>query len=275
MDDPVETHRSFVNSWECDENVHLNVQFFWKRFGEAARIFQTISGGAPARWFDRHVRYHGELRMGANTIIHSQKAGNCDLVIHRLSNGDSGQLSATAIDSMRRNAGLPNLTVDDLPEEAAPVSLPTTPLQPIDTAPMIESDRGLITHRGIVQPDECDETGELLDQYHISRFSDAASHLWQHIGASRDWMNANNLGTVAIEMKATRHQSPHAGMLIQVVSWLEQLRDRTLTFRHQASDISTGRPLYCGAVTALLMDLDLRKATKLPDFLGKGVKLSK
>ena len=25
----VETHRGFVNTWDCDENAHMNVQFYF------------------------------------------------------------------------------------------------------------------------------------------------------------------------------------------------------------------------------------------------------
>ena len=45
-----ETQRAFVNTWECDENDHLNVQFYWKRFGDAAQVLQLKSKVPPARF---------------------------------------------------------------------------------------------------------------------------------------------------------------------------------------------------------------------------------
>ena len=114
---------------------------------------------------------------------------------------------------------------------------------------------------------ECDENGNLLDQFDIARFSDAAPHLWHHLGVIRTWMRDNNLGTVAVEMKASRHLFARAGTMLEVVTWLETLGNKTFSLHHQMSDMKSGEPLYSGAVTALLMDLNARKAVPLPDVM--------
>ena len=44
----IETLFSFVNCWECDENDHLNVQFYLGRFEEADRQFRLLSGLSDA-----------------------------------------------------------------------------------------------------------------------------------------------------------------------------------------------------------------------------------
>ena len=44
----VETLFSFVNRWECDENDHLNVQFYFSRFDEADRQFRLVTGLSDA-----------------------------------------------------------------------------------------------------------------------------------------------------------------------------------------------------------------------------------
>ena len=41
------TQRGFVNTWECDENEHLNVQFYFARFADAAAHFLVGRGLAP------------------------------------------------------------------------------------------------------------------------------------------------------------------------------------------------------------------------------------
>src|SRR5690606_16110861 len=59
-----ETLFSSVNRWECDENDHLNVQFYFTRFEEADRQFRLLSGLSDALVGSRrvrHVRYHCEL----------------------------------------------------------------------------------------------------------------------------------------------------------------------------------------------------------------------
>ena len=271
MKGAIETHRSFVNSWECDENVHMNIQFYWKRFGEAAQFFFHLSGINPQRWMDRHVRYHGELMMGTNTIVHSAIAPGGASTVHHLMNGDSNALSATAIDTYPAPLDATSGEPPALPDETVPRSLPTDPLEPVNTDTIIKTGRGLVSNRCIVTPQECDANGLLLDQHLNARFSDAASHLWHYLGVSRDWMREHNLGTVAVEMKASRHQEVHAGALMEVVTWAEEARDKTITFRHQVSDMEGGQPLFSGAVTALLMNLSSRRAVTLPDIIHRAL----
>ena len=77
-------------------------------------------------------------------------------------------------------------------------------------------------------------------------------------------MRQENVGTVAVEMKASRHQYVRAGTMMEVVTWVQNVRPKTFTFRHQVSDMKSGQPLYSGAVTALLLDLAARKTVELP-----------
>ena len=272
MNGAIETHRSFVNSWECDENVHMNIQFYWKRFGEAARIFFHLNGISPQPWIDRHVRYHGELMMGTNTIVRSAAGPGHTTTVHHLMNGDSDTLSATAIDTYPKSVEAMSSEPSALPDEAVARSLPTEALEPVDTFQIIQSGRGLVSNRCVVTPQECDARGLLLDQHLNARFSDAASHLWHFLGVSRDWMRERNLGTVAVEMKASRHHEVRAGALMEVVSWAEETRPKTITFRHQVSDMEGGQPLFSGAVTALLMDLKTRRAVELPQIVHRALK---
>lgn len=270
MIDAMETHRSFVNSWECDENAHMNIQFYWKRFGEAAQIFFQLNQSSHQNWIDRHVRYHDELMMGTNTLVQSSCGPAERSLVHHLINVDTGSLSATAVDVYANPIENMGQNLIELPDNSMPRSLPGDPLRPRDTSTIIQDGSGLVSHRCIVPPLECDAQGVLLDQFHIARFSDAASHLWQHMGVSREWLRQENRGSVAVEMKASRHNQVRAGMMLEVVTWAEQVRAKTFTFRHQVSDTRTGQPLYSGAVTALLIDLKARKAVELPDMMYVG-----
>ena len=264
MTDAIETQRSFVNSWECDENNHMNIQFYWKRFGDAAQIFFQLTGASKQDWIDRHVRYHGELKMATNTIVRTAAILEKPELTHELVNGETGAISATAIDLYAEPLGGSGPVVESPGELAVPRSLPIAPMQVVDTAHLLDNGLGVLSHRSIITPMECDHNGNLSDQYQIARFSDAASHLWHHLGVTRVWMRENNLGSVAVEMKASRHKTAKVGTMIEVVTWLEALSNKTFSFRHQISDLASGETLYSGAVTALLMDLDTRRAVPLP-----------
>lgn len=134
---------------------------------------------------------------------------------------------------------------------------------------MIRNAHGLVSHLSVIIPGECDSEGILLDQFHISRFSEAASHFWDHLGLNVGAMLEQNLGSVAVEMKVTRHALPKVDMITEVVSWLEEVREKTFTFRHQVRDVRSDVILYSGAVTALMIDLAKRKTVPLPDSIRR------
>ena len=267
------THKSFVNAWECDENVHLNVQFYWKRFGQAAAIFQHQAGLTQQRWVGRHVRYHAELGMGANTMVRSACIGNSNVLVHQLYSDGGDVLSATAVDHYADNFTTKDNMVAEVPEAARPLSLPSTPLSIVDGKEVLCDRNGLLSHLSMIALNECDAEGFLLDENHISRFSDAAGHFWHHLGIDRAWMTEQNLGSVAVEMKITRHALPKVGMITENISWVDQVREKTFSFRHQMRDRVSGTILYSGAVTALMMDMTARKAVVLPDNLRSQISL--
>jgi len=196
--------------------------------------------------------------------------------VHHLTDGENGNISATAVDRLipgNADTAFPDGQIpDQIPDLAKARSLPTALLQPIDTRSVLEDGRGILSHRSMVEPQECDHDGNLLDQHYISRFSHAAPAFWQHSGATRGWMDEHNLGSVAVEMKATKHAAITAGTALEIISWQSQTGNKTLTFRHQVNEVATGKPLYSGAVTALLMDLTKRRAVSLPDFIRKSTK---
>lgn len=70
----VESLKSFVNRWECDENDHMNVQFYWTKFQTAALHFRLAAGlddlPETAR-SSRHVRYHSEVHAADPLVVRS------------------------------------------------------------------------------------------------------------------------------------------------------------------------------------------------------------
>ena len=212
----------------------MNVQFYWKRFAEASVVFAALTGIAPLQGKTCHVRYHRELAAGASIIIRStvveggQYAG---ALVHQLLDASSGKLSATLLElESVDSTNLP--TVDtQLLSAALPRSVPggdITIVSESDLAKIIALKRAAVSHRGLIIPAECDANGELLLQYHISRFSDAAPHIWDLMHLETDFLIENGFGRVAVEMKLTRHQPVAAGQLIHVISSIEEIRAKDI-----------------------------------------------
>ncbi|MDN2566679.1 thioesterase family protein [Aquibium sp. A9E412] len=272
MTDFRESHRSFVNTWECDENEHMNVQFYFKRFDEAARFFELDSGHGRADLAlprDRHVRYHAELHAGALTVVRSAaiEGGPLDgRVVHLMEDAETGRLAATALDWSSGALHRHTVAADEA-EAALPRGLPADPLAPLAPDTVLAMG-GLLSHRSIVMPGECDRRGRLAEQGHIGRFSDAAAHAWSHAGVTAGWLREHGRGRVAVEMKITHHLPAAAGEPLTLHSAVERASDRTVILHHMIRRARDGAAVASGAAVALILDLKTRRATTLPAWVG-------
>lgn len=267
LDALTETGRRFVNTWECDENAHMNVQFFFAQF-EDAEVHFWVSRGLAADVrpgiLTRHVRFHSELRAGDLTVVGSALARDGEgrtVLVHMMHEASSGALAATCYS---RLADAPPLApACELPSEAAPRSAPGDPARRFSRDAV--ACMGLApTFRAVVRPAECAAGGVMTVQHHVARFTDGAPHLWEHAGLSKDWLEANGYGRVAVEMKLTIHLPLRAGAAIRVLSGLTGFGAKTISFRHHIVDAATGETAATGEITGLAIDLGTRRSVPWP-----------
>ena len=267
----IETGRRFVNTWECDENAHLNVQFYFAQFEDAEAQFWSESGLSRASSMHpltRHVRYHRELAVGDMPIIESAltRAPNGSPAILNLMRAD-GALAASCLSVLAVTAS-PRLEQDagmvPLPEESAPRSIPIEPARGMGRA-ALEAAGFVPTYRAVVQPAECDGEGHMTARYHIARASDAAGHFWDHIGLNSAWLDEHNFGRVAIEMKLTIRAPMGSGDGLLLLSGLSSHERKTISFSHEFISLRTGESAATLEVTAVTIDKGTRRAVPWPD----------
>ena len=279
-----ETLLSFVNCWECDENDHLNVQFYLSRFDEADRQFRLLTGLSDAVAGvrrARHVRYHAELYSGDTLVITSHIAFDGPYmltVVHQLRRTIDGAIAATAVDGyapsdqvareLRRrfeDAAAP------MPDAALPRSLPTTPETLSMTARQIEAAGATVTNRATVLPRHAGPDGRAEDGFAVGCFSDAASHLWNRTPMTEAWLEARDYGRVAVEMKLVWASPLKMGEPAVTMSGLTGASTSTFSFRHYLFEARTLRLAAVCDVVALAMNLKTRKAVKLEDEVRSGI----
>lgn len=264
-----ETYRGFVNTWECDENDHLNVQGYVQRFELAARHFFAALG---ERWDAhqlrvRHIRYHRECTAGDLVRADSAVCRDADAqIVHMLYNADTDALLATAIDTMTTIAIAPaSAPRIALPSEAAPRGLsPEFDSEARDEKALLGLGYGL-TYSGIVRAHHCGPEGVMDDQHFIARVTDAVAHAWSRAGFTRAFLDERQTGRVAVEMKLSIDSRPEPGRLLHLVTGLKAVNRSTLVFRHVFVDSETRRPFATTSVAALIMDLRTRRATRFTD----------
>lgn len=261
-----------VNTWECDENAHMNVQFYFAKFDDANRIFCgqfPLPALTRENQLTRHVRYHREA--GAAAMIEIRSAlvlqdGRVAAVCHFMYNAAENTLMATALDTYQAEAlatvsADPDIASVEWSEitDALPRGLTLLSAGQSDAV----SDRYQTpTYQGIFHPRDFAANGELLDRAYVSCFTDGAPHSWAAGGITAGFLNANNFGRVAVEMKLTYGVPARPGAAVCMTTAFQDIGKTTFTVRHTLT--SNGEIIaYCDLVS-LMMDLELRKAVPLP-----------
>jgi acyl-CoA thioester hydrolase len=282
MSDLIPTLRTAVNTWQRDENAHLNVQFYSSFAHDASAQLLNALGfgpraqalaGARVSVMEDHIRYHREFRVVDTVEVHSAplEVGERDLLAyHEVTNPADGTIAAT----VRRHV------VSDQPwpgtfrkrAEAACVALPDiakprsvgTPLPRI-TLPEAPATGLVEVGRSMVKPEECDEKGEFLPRHYFGRYSDGAPFLWNHLGFDRAAMQERQEGSVVVEMRNEHHGALRAGDLAIVLSGLASFTDKILTFSHFLFEAETGTLVACAEAVGVKFDQKIRKIMRFTD----------
>jgi acyl-CoA thioester hydrolase len=269
---------SFVNRWECDENDHLNVQFYFSRFEEADRQFRLLSSLSEtlvgARRV-RHVRYHKELRTGDLVTVQSSIAFDGPhmlTVVHEMRESGTGTLAATALDGYEPNINSAKTLRQRFKEfqspmiaEAAPKGIQTGPSGLRVSLSGLQANGAGICFRGTVLPRDIATDGKADDRYALSCCTDAVAHVWQRTPMTHAYLTENGYGRVAVEMKLTWATPLKSGDTVAVATGFTNVNSKTFSMRHHLFESRTNRLAATLDVVALTMDLSSRKAVALPD----------
>jgi acyl-CoA thioester hydrolase len=273
----IPTFTTAVNTWQCDENNHLNVQYYSEFAHEAsAHLLNRLGLGPRARraaglvlGIDHdHVRYLREFRVIDPVEVRSApvEVGERHLVAyHEIRNPAENQVAATVTrhlvcdrpwpKTFRTRAETACVT---LPQSARPRSvgrlrLPDLRLADAGRLGLIEIGRTTVT------PAECDEDGTFLPHHQFGRYSDGAPFLWNHLGFERAAMQARGEGSVVVEMLNHYRRPLAAGDLLVVMSGLADFSDKVLTFTHFLFEAETGMLAACAEAVGMKFDQKVRK----------------
>ncbi|WP_422001826.1 acyl-CoA thioesterase [Reyranella sp.] len=279
----IPTFTTAVNTWQCDENDHLNVQFYTEFGHEAsAHLMAGLGLGPRARRAagleltvaSDHIRYLREFRVVDTVAVRSGpiEIGESDLLVyHEVRNGSDDSLAATIRrrlvaaqpwpqDFRRRSEqALVTLPAQAAPRSVGKIALPDLTLGDAARCGLIE------VGRAVVVPAECDEQGELLPHHQFGRYSDGAPLLWNHLGFDRAAMQERQEGSVVVEMLNHYRRPLRAGDLLVVMSGLAAYSDKTLTFTHFLFEAETGTLAACAEAVGMKFDQKVRKIMTFSD----------
>ncbi len=273
MPDLIPTFTTAVNTWQCDENDHLNVQFYTEFAHEAsAHLMATLGFGPRAQAARRctvrpaqdHIRYLREFRVVDAVEVRSApvEVGERHLVAyHEVRNPADGTVASTICRRIESDQPWPEAfrmrameACVELPAAARPRSVGTfaLPALTLAGAPGV----GLIeVGRTVVKPSECDEHGAFLPRHQFGRYSDGAPLLWNHLAA----MQERAEGSVVVEMLQHYGSPLRAGDLAIVMSGLAEFSDKILKFTHFLFEAESGTLAACAEAVGMKFDQKIRK----------------
>jgi acyl-CoA thioester hydrolase len=291
----IECGRNSVQTWDCDQMGHMNVQFYVQRAEDAVAVLAQHLGLGPAIAreanarlipIQHHMRFHRELRPGAPYWLRAAPvflpANQIVIVVELLSTADDSV--AYALTGLYQWTDVSSRAVLDMPDEARAAAqsliqpFPSTALErgvpinapPRATATLAEAEAmGLIVaYRGEVWPEHCDPSDHLRVRDYMGRVSDAIPNLLMRTsGRDRSAETDKRIGGAALEYRFVYRKPARAGDLISVRSGVKSIGPKTYNWVHWVLNDETGEALATAEAVAVAMDLDARKAIPIPDAL--------
>ncbi len=267
----LETVRGTVHRWEIDNTDHFTVAYYFYRLGDAAFAMLDALGLSPAAALttDVYVRYQHELRVG--DIFHVESgvidvADDSLLIGHKIFDSGTGTLCttvehrfrATLSAEARRKADAHGVTWDG-------------PKRELRAQP-----RGLEgfgdAARDTVRPWEIDVTGGSALTHYIHRFSASNGHSTAAFGLTPAFYRDNRRGFSTFEFQLAVDGLLQAGDMVVVKSAPLHVGNSSLRMFHQMLNARTGKRVAALDQLGVLLDLDARRPTPMPDWMKERAK---
>ena len=292
----IEVYRGCFNSWECDENDHVNVRFYTERFMNGLAVLSHIIGMPHAfqanpvsrlQPRDLHVMYLAEIYPAVSLTLTAGilEVSDCSAVVYMELKTEGDEINAAMrcyidhVDGITRKPfEWPKRILDQLsklqilPEDAragrsldqsnAPAS--KDELRNIDSTPMFQA--GLT----IVQTTECGINGFLRPDIFMGYISDAAPHVFTpHAKALQAQLEQDGadvkVGNVVVESRFIYRKWPRAGDVVAIRASARQAAPKTRIVTYWLVDPVAGDIWATAEIVSLQFDKNTRKAIAWPD----------
>ena len=269
------SYRGSVNRWECDENDHLNVRFCEEK------LWQTLVGGLlelnaitesevndlPARISCQHLRFQQESRIatpisGFVSLLSGDVSKEFN-VLAQLRHSVSGEPLCSSLVAINGIGHGEAAVGEDEITHSLPRGIDSdSPYHVLNLTAALEKGFA-VSGRGVIQRNECTNSGFLLPYNYMARTSDSMPNLWSHLAGDERVTDAQ--GGAVVEFRRHYHQPFRENHAFVVVSGLLGARGKVQRFGHLLFDARTQQCYASAQAVAVRMDLKARKAIALSD----------
>jgi acyl-CoA thioester hydrolase len=118
----------------------------------------------------------------------------------------------------------------------------------------------LLTYRGAVFAWHCDHMGHMNVMWYVGKFDEASWNFLASIGISPSYMREEMRGMVAVEHKVSYKRELLAGDIVEVHSFIREVREKAILFTHEMRNGQTGEVAALCEFTGVHIDRKVRKA---------------
>ncbi|WP_025897879.1 acyl-CoA thioesterase [Sneathiella glossodoripedis] len=277
-------YRGTVDTWECDQMKHMNVQFYSSRASASLAHLLNALGLSPARireerralkYRDLRIQYMAEMHVGAQMYgvsgVRAVKEDSIQAFTHLYNAVDDTLSSVSEFNLVYQdldNGEILNTPLDVL-EAAKKLEDPHEDLYcpaPIKSVVMAakKMEHMFETSRSAVDVWECDAFGNIEISNIIARFSDAASHIMGSVGITRAMQRERNLGSAALDYYTEFLRPIRMADSLVLKSGLLDRRPKNFAFGHHLINCDTDEIVNCTTVIGCYFDMTARKSVPLP-----------
>ena len=116
------------------------------------------------------------------------------------------------------------------------------------------------TYRGTVYPWQCDHVGHMNIMWYVGKFDEANWNLFARLGLTPSYLRGSGRGMAAVQQNIAYKRELLAGDIVEVRSTLLELREKSIRFRHDMTNVETGELAASCEITAVHMDRSVRKS---------------
>lgn len=271
----IETYRGMVCAWECDTVEHFTIAYYFEKLSDASRNLLELIGesetlgsvvnAAPSRLL---TTFQHELRAGATYHITSAVTGLAGTSLtlgHQVINSATGQTGTWLLETLALPAGLSDATRRKL--DGLTVAWTGPKITPPATLPAA---KGALTTRDRVKPWEVDTSHRVTLSDIVHRFSAAGMHFLSVVGLSGEYMHANRRGFSTFLLDIELTAAARLGERLDVHTAAAHLGNTSFSYAHRMTN-ADGRPIASMLQAGVLLDLDARRPTPLPEAIRSAI----
>src|SRR4029453_3923225 len=121
------------------------------------------------------------------------------------------------------------------------------------------------TYRATVAPADCDHLGHMNVQDCFADVSDGKFAIMVRLGLGPEEIRRRQISFAVVRAETDFHRELRPGDVMSLESPVLTLGEKSATFHHQLKDVATGDIAMSTAFKCVLLDLEKRKATPIPE----------